>query len=210
MRDASEHDSEEDQDADHDGDDEVGDDDESDVGDQESDKEESEEDQNDKEQENAEGEGSSDDEEDSEDNQGASSPFFPDNFTELFGKPELEGANSDVEENPMDNATTLVLGDDVAALEDVEQEAGGDEDETSTEDGSDEDDGHMKNDLVTPPPKRPAVDTEVVRPVSLHFFLWCVCVCSWSYSPVPSSTQHISNYTILLLSIFLRKRKGPR
>ena len=90
MRDASEHDSEEDQDADHDGDDEVGDDDESDVGDQESDKEESEEDQNDKEQENAEGEGSSDDEEDSEDNQGASSPFFPDNFTELFGKPELE------------------------------------------------------------------------------------------------------------------------
>ena len=66
----------------------------------------------------------------------------------------------------MDTASTLVRGDDVATLDDVAQEPSGSEDETSTEDGSDEEDGHVENDLVTPP-KRPAADTEVARPVSL-------------------------------------------
>ena len=112
-------------------------------------------------------EDSGEDDDGKEAKQGASSPFFPDNFTELFGKPE---GLSDVESNPMDNASTLVLGDDVATLNDVAQESSAaEDDETSTETGSDEDDGHVENDLVTPP-KRPAVDTEVARPVLLYFF----------------------------------------
>ncbi|CAL1163649.1 unnamed protein product [Cladocopium goreaui] len=173
LRDASEHESDECEDEEdinagdgEDDDDDMGDADDQEKSNQEeseeeqSDKEQSDKEQSDKEAENEEG-GDSGDDEGSEANQGASSPFFPDNFSELFGKPELEGANSDVEENPMDTASTLVLGDDVATLDDVAQEPSGSEDETSTEDGSDEEDGHVENDLVTPP-KRPAADTEAL------------------------------------------------